>query len=258
VSEARKDFLMQSFVSRKAVRLIVAALVVMAGIMAVMPAAAQDAPETPTRTITVTGLGTASGSPDQAILSLGVELRSEDLGEAVDQVNTTVAAVIDALVAAGVALEDIQTTNFSVYQEIPGYPMPVDASGAQAAEPVYTYVVNNMVQVRVRDTSQLNAIIDAGLAAGANRIFGLTFAIGDQTELENAALQDAVADANSRAATLAAAIGVTLGEPIIVREVTNNVPFAREAAMGLGGGGGAIAEGQLSISAQVEITYGVE
>ncbi len=248
---------MQLLVLRKVAPLAAAALVVMAGIVAAAPIAAQDAPETPTRTITVTGLGTASGSPDQAILSLGVELRSEDLGEAVDQVNSTVAAVIEALEASGIAPEDIQTTNFSVYQEIPGYPMPA-SSDAPATGPGYTYVVNNMVQARVRDTSQLNAVIDAGLAAGANRIFGLSFAIGDQTELENAALEDAVADANSRAATLAAAIGVTLGDPIIVREVSGaGMPFAREAAMGLGGGG-SISEGQLAISTQVEITYSVE
>lgn len=248
---------MQSFVSRKIALLSVAAVMVAVGIAAVAPVAAQDAPEPPARTITVTGLGTASGSPDQAILSLGVELRSEDLGEAVDQVNTTVTAVIEALGAAGIAPEDIQTTNFSVYQETSASPMAA-SSQATPTEPVYTYVVNNMVQVRVRDTSQLNAVIDAGLAAGANRIFGLSFAIGDQTELENAALEDAVADAHSRAATLAAAIGVTLGDPIIVREVSgNSVVFAREAAMGMGGGG-AISEGQLSISTQVEITYSVE
>ncbi|MBE2183517.1 MAG: SIMPL domain-containing protein [Anaerolineae bacterium] len=248
---------MQLFFSRKLTRLALIAALVIAGVMAVMPVAAQDAPETPTRTITVTGLGTASGSPDQAILSLGVELRSQDLGEAVDQVNAAVAAVIEAMQAAGIAPEDIQTTNFSVYQDVPGYPMPAD-SGTTSAEPVYNYVVNNMVQVRVRDTAQLNAIIDAGLAAGANRIFGLSFAIGDQTELENAALEDAVADANSRAATLAAAIGVTLGDPISIRELSgNDMVFARDASMGLGGGG-SISEGQLSISTQVQITYSIQ
>ncbi len=243
---------MQLFVSRKFTRIALIAALVIAGVMAAMPVAAQDTPAAPARTITVTGLGTASGSPDQAILSLGVELRSQDLGEAVDQVNAAVAAVIEAMQAAGIAPEDIQTTNFSVYQDIPGY------SASSSAEPVYDYVVNNMVQVRVRDTSQLNAVIDAGLAAGANRIFGLSFAIGDQTDLENTALQNAVADANARAATLAAAIGVTLGDPISVRELSgNDLVFARDAAMGLGGAG-SISEGQLSISTQVQITYSIQ
>jgi hypothetical protein len=246
---------MQFHITRKTVQLALVVAVAAVAVIAALPSAAQDTPAAePPRTITVTGIGSASGTPDQAILTLGVELRSDDLGAVVNDVNTTIAGVIDALVAAGIAPEDIQTVNFSVYQEIP--PMAMDATTSEQID--YTYVVSNMVNVRVRDTSQLNTIIDAGLAAGANRIFGLTFGLQDQTALQNAALENAVADANSRAETLANTLGVTLGEAITVREVAGYSPYPREAAMAIGGGGGSISEGQLSVTAQVEITYSIQ
>lgn len=222
------------------------------GVMMVGPAAAQDDMADGPRTITVTGVGSASGSPDIAFVDLGVELRSEDISEAVEQVNTTIAGVIEALVAAGIPEDAIQTTNFSVYQDMPVSPMPAEAASAQT----FTYVVSNMVRVRVAEISLLSAVIDAGLAAGANRVFGPQFAIDDQTALQNEALTNAVADAQARAETLAAAIGATLGQPIRIQESSvNGFPVLREAAMGMGGGGTVIAEGTLSVSAQVDVTY---
>ena len=70
----------------------------------VLPTAASvsaqaDAPET----ISVAGVGSATGAPDLATLEIGVENIEADVETAFDQTNTTIQAVIDGIVAAGVA-----------------------------------------------------------------------------------------------------------------------------------------------------------
>lgn len=222
----------------------------------VMPGSPGTA-ETGSRTLTITGTGSASGSPDIAIVELGVELRSQDLSGVVDQVKEAVQAVIDALTAAGIAPDDIQTINFNVRQDMVSPPVPADASAPDGTTQTAEYVVSNMVRIRVRDTSQLSAVIEAGLDAGANRVFGLRFALEDQTELDRQALQNAVTNARARAETLAEALGVSLGAPVDIREGSSvGQPYQESAGLGMGGGGGpVISQGQLTVTVQVTITY---
>src|SRR5688572_25406819 len=71
----------------------------------------------PTNTISVSGLGEAYGQPDQATVMLGINITNANVGDAVAQSNEVMDSVIAALVEAGVAREDIQTVNFSVWPE---------------------------------------------------------------------------------------------------------------------------------------------
>ena len=216
-----------------------------------VPARAQDSGSSP-RTITVTGTGSASGTPDIAVVQLGVELRNTDLGEALASVNTTMDAVIAALEAQGIAREDIQTANFSVYQDAGVQPL-----GAEAASEL-RFVVSNIVSVKVRDLSQISAVIQAALDAGANNVHGLNFGLDDPDALESEARALAVADAQARAQALADAFGVTLGAPLRIEEgVSGAIPLPRLATMeaAVGSAAPVISEGQLSVTMQVTVVF---
>lgn len=218
-----------------------------------VPVTAQDTEEQPMRTLAVTGIGEASGSPDMAIVQLGVELRNPDLSAAFDQVNQTVQAIIAALSEIGIDENNIQTTNLSIFQETPPFPQ-MDAQ--QATESAY--IVSNIVQVRIVDISQVSSVIETGLEAGANRVYGLSFALQEPTQLSIEAMRNAVADANTRAEALAQEMGVTLGDPIRMNWTSQGFPgpFQEARMAGLGGGGDAvIREGQLSVTAQVDVVY---
>lgn len=221
----------------------------------VAPVAAQDNQGQPTQTLAVSGTGEASGSPDQAIVQLGVELRDADLGAAFDQVNQMVEAIINALTDSGIEESNIQTTNLSIYQESP--PMPqMEGQGADNN----VYVVSNIVQVRITNIAQVSSVIETGLDAGANRVYGLTFGLQEPTQLSIEAMRNAVADANTRAQALAEELGVTLGDPVRINWGTQGfpVPIQESAIGGRGGAGGAvIREGQLSVTAQVDIVYAI-
>jgi uncharacterized protein YggE len=208
----------------------------------------------PVNSISVSGSGDATGTPDVAYINLGVDTVDADVGKAVENANTEIAAVIAAITDTGIDPKDVQTTNFNVYPED-----KYDQNGQATGERVYH--VQNLLNVTVRDISKVSTVIDAGLGAGADSINGLNFGIADTTALEQEARLKAVEDARTRAGQLADAFGVTLGDPIIVSEVTGGsfqppIPFAAQAGLG-GGGGPQINPGQLQVNVQVTVTFAI-
>ncbi len=210
---------------------------------------AQDT-TTPSDTITVTGTGSASGTPDIANLDIGVQTVNADVTQAFAQTNQGINAVIEAMTGAGVAREDIRTSGLNIYVQQPPSP---DSQGSTQ------YQVSNQVHIIVRDISKVEDVINAAVNAGANNIFGFSLGIADQSALESQARSEAVADARNRAEELAGLIGVELGDVVSVQENPGNSPQPlafQSTAMGSGGTGGAVVEtGQLTINLQVEITY---
>mgnify|MGYP001289275922 CR=1 FL=1 len=215
------------------------------------PATAQEPPEGE-RSITVTGYGVAYGSPDIARLGLGVETSNADVQIALDENNSRLEAVLAALREAGIADADIQTSYFSIFQDYYG------SSPEGRGEP--TYRVTSSVNVRVRDTEQVGALITAAVDAGANLVNFVEFSILDRGALESEARELAIEDAQARAEEIAAALGLTVGEPLRVVEGSQyGVPFEN---YGRGGAGGAsvspVEQGVLSVNMAVTITYAAE
>lgn len=208
-----------------------------------------------TNTISVTGTGTALGAPDVAYVDLGVDMVSGNVGQAVSESNRTMNKVIDAIVQAGIAKEDIQTIGFSVY--------PEDRTDPQTGQPTgeRVYHAQNLVHITVRDIAaddtKVGKVIDAGLAAGANSVQSVSFGVLDTSALEAEARTKAIADAKNRAQQLAEGLGVTLGKPTIISESMGGIPMWETAAFagGKGGGGTPISAGQLTVSLQVNVTF---
>jgi len=220
------------------------------------PAAAQEQPAE--RSITVTGYGVAYGSPDQARIGLGVETSNADVQSALDETNTRLEAVLSALREAGVADADIQTNIFSIYQDYYG------GGTEERREPLYR--VSSSVTVRVRDTEQVGGLITAAVDAGANVVNVVEFNIADRARLESDARALAILDARARADEIAAALGLTIGEPLRVVEGVEIGNLGAYPGLsenyGRGGAGGAsvspVERGVLSVHMAITITYAVE
>jgi uncharacterized protein YggE len=229
-----------------------------------IPVQAQDVtaqPPQPTvqsdsHTITVSGSGTASGAPDTAYLDLGVQITDADLGKAFNSVADSIAKVTKALTDAGIKPEDIRTTGLNVY--------PQDQYDQQTgATTGRTYQVANTVTVTIRDLTKLEDVITASVNAGANTVSGLSFGIADQTKLEDQAREAAVKDARQRADKLAAALGVSVGDPVVVVEVNGSVvqpmPMLRMAANTAGAQAASmpVSQGQLDVTVNVQISFAI-
>jgi uncharacterized protein len=214
------------------------------------PVAQAAAPATGERTITVVGVGKASGTPDVAQVSIGVDTQAPAVQKAVDDNKTQMNTLLSALKTLGIAEKDLQTSNYSVYTE----QKPVDGTNSSTQ---MVYHVSNQVQVTVRDINQLGDVLDKAVAAGANNIYGVNFSVEDTAKLEADARAQAVADAKSRAASLAQLNGLQLGEVVSISEVIDNsgaYPML-SSAKGMGGGGAPIQPGELEVGMSVQITY---
>jgi uncharacterized protein YggE len=176
----------------------------------------------PLRTVTVTAEGTASGTPDTAVVQLGVQTQATSAKGALDQANQKAAQLLDALKFGGVKPEDITTTNVFVY---PQYgPNDQKITGYQAG---------NSVSATIRDVTKAGAIIDAAAGVVGDQITlqGVSFNIDDTGRLRQAARDDAVAHAKSQADQLAAATGLTVGKVVsIVEGSVPDIPLVYAAA----------------------------
>jgi uncharacterized protein YggE len=209
-------------------------------------------------TITVTGSGTAYGTPDVVLVGLGVDVSNADIQVAMNDASNRMNAIMQALEAGGVDQKDIRTDSFNIYQDN----SQSGPAGPQAQEGQPVYRVSTTVSVTVRQTDKVGNLLAAAVNAGANTVNYIQFSIEDRTALESQARKLAVADARSRAEELAGLLGLTLGEPLQVSEGSSSTP----PVYGLGGGGvyaasvaapPPISQGTLSVDMSVTITFAV-
>lgn len=208
------------------------------------------------RSVHVTGSGSVVGTPDMAILNLGVSVERETVAEAREIAATSMTAVIDSLQANGIAEKDIQTERFSIY---PQY------DWTENERVLRGYRVDNTVSAKARDLTQLSAIIDDAAVAGGDVVVvnSIQFTIEDTTPLQAQARGLAVKDAEAKAETLATAAGVTLGKPITITETSYAasppIAYAEEAAFADDSAFSStpIAAGELTVTVNINIVYEV-
>lgn len=220
--------------------------------LAALPVGAQDIADT----ITVTGTGSVTGTPDIAEINIGVRTVNAEVSAAFALTNQTVQNVINAVTGAGVAREDVRTISIYAYvrENYPnGFPEP-------GVDPQRSYEVTNDLRITVRNADTVGDVIAAAVAAGANNLYGLSFRFSNQEELEQQARAEAVANARAQAEELAGLTNVQLGEVVVIREAGGGgglepVQFAAMGGGGGGGGGAPVEPGQLTVSAQIQMTY---
>jgi uncharacterized protein YggE len=205
------------------------------------------------RTITVNGVGSVKLTPDIAHISIGVQTQNEDAGAAVAENNTAAQEIMDALADFGVAEADIQTSDFSIWPQ-----QEYDPDGNITGT---TYLVQNTVNVTVRELDQMGDLLDSVVSSGANSVYGISFDVADRTAAEAEALEAAVANADAQAATLAGAANVERGEVISMSSYSASPPVFPFDRFGMGGGAAQeasaapITPGQLEIQSSVVIVY---
>lgn len=206
-------------------------------------------PDTGTpRTVTVNGVGRADATPDQALVRLGVQTEAETASEALAQNNAQMTELLEALVEAGVAREDIRTQNlvlFPRYEQAPDSPTSV----------LVGYTAINTVEVRVRDLENLGQLLDTAVEAGANTIEGVEFRVSEASEQVVEARAAAVADAQQKAEQLARLVNAQLGEVLTITEFSNQGPIPLTSE-GLGAGGQVpVQPGTQSVEVIVQVTW---
>jgi len=156
--------------------------------------------------VTTTGQGAVTAAPDVAVVELGAEASAPGVQDALDRANAGLAAARDALVAAGVAPEDVRTSQTSTWTE-------------QREDGPRT-TARLTLRATVRDVAACGEVVRAALdAAGpVARLDSTSLAVGDPAPLAVAARDAAFADARSRAEQYARLAGRSLGPVVEIRE----------------------------------------
>jgi len=205
------------------------------------------------RSITVPGEGRVRVTPDVASLQLGVAIVRPTATAARADAAVSMTAVVAALRAGGVADRDLRTSLVS---------LDVVREYAESGPRVTGYQLTNRVEAAIRDTAAVGGLIDAALGAGATSMDGLSFDLADPAEALAEARRRAVADARSRAATLAAEAGVALGAVITIVEGGTPGgpprPMAEFAMKSMADASTPIETGSSEVEVRVVVTFAID
>jgi uncharacterized protein YggE len=179
--------------------------------------AQQAAPGEPQ--IVASGRGDAAAAPDEAQVTVAVVTRAPTAVAAGAANASRLTAVLNALVRVGIPRGSITTQSFAVSPNV-----EYDGGTTRQAG----YVATNSVHVRTSMLGQVGQIIDAALAAGADRVNAVTFTSSRAAELRRASLAQAVADARADAEAMAAAAGGRLGSLIELTSTSGGGGYALE------------------------------
>jgi len=195
-------------------------------------------------TVTVTGIGTVTSQPDEAVLGLGVRTHASDANDALKENATRMAAVVRALHDLGIADADISTASVSLY---PSY--------SNDGSTITGYVAENDISVTVHDLSKVGSAIDDAVAAGANVSSGVTFQMSDANSGVQDALKQAVGNARDKAAVLANAAGAKLGDVVSITESSAPYPIPYGVTEGAAGVATPISPGPVQIQVSVTVVW---
>ena len=222
----------------------VLAVAALAGVGQPQSARGQE-PDTPSRSITASGIGSVTTVPDRAHFSFGVQAQSRTASQALEAADAQLRRVVAALREAGVAQADIQTEQISLSPR-------TSEDGVQ----IVGYTAISSVSVRVRNLDRAGPVVDAAVGAGANQVYGPSLTRSDQDALYRNALRVAYADARARAQALAEAAGVTLGAMSATVEGGGSVPMPMAAGRAEDAKA-TVEPGTQEIQASVSVTFAV-
>jgi uncharacterized protein YggE len=217
-------------------------------------AESRDDKEKKERTLTVQGQGKVQAIPDIATLSVEVSQDGSDLDPVLTQVRKQMNKVLETVKSQGIQDKDVRTDLFQVR---PKYEHDKRGNPRRVG-----YVVTNRISVKVRDLKKAGRVLGAVLDAGATTVNGPDFEIDNPEAIERQALAAATKDAKARAATVAEAAGVQLGEILTINPQSITWPGPRRPylmrAMAMESAAPAeepIAAGEQTITGFVTLTY---
>ncbi len=162
--------------------------------------------------VSVTGIGTATGIADMAVISFNIDVSNIDAGDAVDEATELAEGAIEAAVEMGISEEDIETVGYSIYLEEEYDYNTYEYTGENL------YHLTHSFTIKVRDIDQAGDILSALVRGGATSVGGINFTISNRDELIVEARENALIQAKETAEQLAEGLGVSLGDPISVSE----------------------------------------
>lgn len=208
----------------------------------------QQGAQSPAGRITVTGTGTVTGTPNQLVLSMGVQVNGSSVSAALAQANQATDRVTAALQERGVATADIQTSGLSIY---PSY------TGRSQVPAGYQVTESLTATLRQLDKAgqQIQAAADSG--GDAITVSNVSLNLTDDGPLLAVARANAMKDARAKAEQLARAAGEQLGQVVSITPGSSTPAVNPMAASSTGAASVPISPGSQQVSVSVTVVYAI-
>lgn len=234
-----------------AAALLVAAGVAGAVVLGSGPAAA--GPSDPgEKSITVSASGQIETTPDQAVVRVAITATGNDSTAVREELASQTRSLQNALEEYGIPAENVRTAHYDIRQERERTPEGTELGDFRGV---------HAFEVTVDEVDAAGEVIDVAVDSGADTVNGVSFTLSDEKreQLHNDALERAMANAETRADTLASAgdLSVT-GIHTIVSANTNYHAYRTETAYvaaTAGDAGTSVQAGPVTVTASVRVTY---
>ncbi len=212
-------------------------------------------------TISVSGDGKVFAKPDMVQLSVGFQETASTSKEALAKVNQKIDATMKLLKNNNISESDITTNNLSVYTEY-------DYSGSSRR--VIGQKASQSLEIKIKKiddkATKATKIIDELSSIDNLQLNGIYFDIEDKTELFSKARELAFNKAEQKAKELAKLAKVKLMKPISISDTNYDVSPVRYTNVAMDsvmsaksvGSGAQISTGEMDISADLSILWGIE
>ena len=200
-------------------------------------------------TLSLSAQGEVQVRPDLATVNVGVGDDAATAAEALARNRSRMGSVVAALRRLGVADVDVQTSELTLEaQYVDDGKTPRRLSG---------YHVANTVAVRLHDLSRAGSVLDALVAAGADQVNGVGFALADPQAAEDQARRLAVKALQAKAELYAAAMGYRIQRLVRLSEGGDSSPVPMMARMMVRAGPTPtpVEAGELTVRVQVSAEY---
>ncbi|MFH1233218.1 MAG: SIMPL domain-containing protein [Patescibacteria group bacterium] len=183
--------------------------------------------------ITITGEGKITGTPDVAKIQLGYSVEKKTVGEAQKENTVKMNALIDKLKKDfKINAQDIKTVNYNIS---PQY------NWSDNKQFLRGYLVSQDLTVKVREMDKISQILDMAGVIGLNQVGNLFFEIDKPEKLKEEARAKALEQAKNKASSLSKIVGVKLGKIISFSESSNEpgpiyTNYAMSEKTNIGGG----------------------
>ena len=167
------------------------------------------AADEPMRSVTVSGTGSATATPDQATLRMSIVAREPALAAAQAAAGKVAARILELTDRLGIEREDVDTTGASVR---PDYQWDRDNN----QQVLRGYIAERRMRVDIDELDKLGPLTEGAVAAGVNQLQPPELDSSQRRDAYRRALQAAAEDAAANARALADSLGAGLGEVVSI------------------------------------------
>jgi uncharacterized protein YggE len=164
------------------------------------------------RTVTVSGNGVVTLTPDIAYVQLAIVERSPQVANAQAAAAEVTARVLALLDKLGIDRKQVSTTSASIQ---PDYRW----NQVKEQQELIGFIAQRDIQVEVRNLDKLGEVIEGAVKAGVNQAQPPVLDSSMRREARRDALALAAKDAQANAQTLASALGARLGKVVTINAV---------------------------------------